>query len=135
MKYSRWFVASSNDNALFSRCVAQVVQEYERAVIFRLGRLRHGGAKGPGIFFILPCIDHYKKVVPVHCLSPYYLQYLQHLHYLEYLQYLHYQEYLSNIYVSTGGPAHGQLRRAAPGDPKPGQRDGHRGRRHLLPGV
>lgn len=28
--------------------VAQVVQEYERAVIFRLGRLLPGGAKGPG---------------------------------------------------------------------------------------
>lgn len=26
----------------------QVVQEYERAVIFRLGRLLSGGAKGPG---------------------------------------------------------------------------------------
>ena len=26
----------------------QVVQEYERAVIFRLGRLLNGGAKGPG---------------------------------------------------------------------------------------
>lgn len=40
----------------------QVVQEYERAVIFRLGRLRTGGARGPGIFFILPCIDNYCKV-------------------------------------------------------------------------
>jgi len=28
--------------------VKQVVQEYERAVIFRLGRLLPGGAKGPG---------------------------------------------------------------------------------------
>lgn len=27
---------------------SQVVQEYERAVIFRLGRLMAGGAKGPG---------------------------------------------------------------------------------------
>ena len=26
----------------------QVVQEYERAVIFRLGRLLSGGTKGPG---------------------------------------------------------------------------------------
>ena len=60
-------------------CV-KVVQEYERAVIFRLGRLVKGGAKvsgrreswqmltnvltsqGPGIFFIIPCIDTYKKV-------------------------------------------------------------------------
>ena len=28
----------------------------------RLGRLRAGGAKGPGLFFIMPCIDSYKKV-------------------------------------------------------------------------
>ena len=28
----------------------QVVQEYERAVIFRLGRLLPGGAKGPGLW-------------------------------------------------------------------------------------
>ena len=41
---------------------SQVVQEYERAVIFRLGRLRRGGARGPGIFFILPCIDAYRCV-------------------------------------------------------------------------
>ena len=27
----------------------QVVQEYERAVIFRLGRLLEGGSKGPGM--------------------------------------------------------------------------------------
>jgi len=42
-------------------CV-KVVQEYERAVIFRLGRLRSGGAKGPGLFFVLPCIDAYRCV-------------------------------------------------------------------------
>jgi len=42
-------------------CV-KVVQEYERAVIFRLGRLTKGGAKGPGIFFIIPCIDTYRCV-------------------------------------------------------------------------
>lgn len=39
-----------------------MVQEYERAVIFRLGRLRKGDARGPGIFFIIPCIDNYCKV-------------------------------------------------------------------------
>jgi len=42
-------------------CV-KVVQEYERAVIFRLGRLRSGRAKGPGLFFIVPCIDNYRCV-------------------------------------------------------------------------
>jgi len=35
----------------------KVVQEYERAVIFRLGRIKKGGAQGPGLFFIIPCID------------------------------------------------------------------------------
>ncbi|KAL8625866.1 hypothetical protein ACOMHN_012458 [Nucella lapillus] len=40
----------------------KVVQEYERAVIFRLGRLLSGGAKGPGIFFVLPCIEDYTKI-------------------------------------------------------------------------
>ncbi|XP_037091710.1 band 7 protein AGAP004871-like [Pollicipes pollicipes] len=40
----------------------KIVQEYERAVIFRLGRLRSGGAVGPGWFFVLPCIDAYSKV-------------------------------------------------------------------------
>ena len=33
------------------------LQEYERAVIFRLGRLVRGGARGPGVFFIIPCVD------------------------------------------------------------------------------
>nr|XP_027208178.1 band 7 protein AGAP004871-like isoform X1 [Penaeus vannamei]XP_027208179.1 band 7 protein AGAP004871-like isoform X1 [Penaeus vannamei]XP_027208180.1 band 7 protein AGAP004871-like isoform X1 [Penaeus vannamei] len=47
----------------FSFCVCfKVVQEYERAVIFRLGRLLQGGSRGPGIFFILPCIESYSKV-------------------------------------------------------------------------
>lgn len=40
----------------------KIVQEYERAVIFRLGRLRRGGARGPGAFFILPCMDEYRCV-------------------------------------------------------------------------
>lgn len=40
---------------------AQMVNEYERAVIFRLGRLQ-GGAKRPGIFFIVPCIDELRKI-------------------------------------------------------------------------
>ncbi len=38
----------------------RVVQEYERGVIFRLGRLV--GAKGPGLFFILPIVDRMVKV-------------------------------------------------------------------------
>src|SRR5512133_961075 len=44
---------------LFTSAV-KVVQEYERGVIFRLGRLM--GAKGPGLFFIIPGIDKMMKI-------------------------------------------------------------------------
>jgi len=37
----------------------QVVKEYQRVVIFRMGRIRSGGARGPGFFFIMPCVDEY----------------------------------------------------------------------------
>jgi regulator of protease activity HflC (stomatin/prohibitin superfamily) len=38
----------------------KIVQEYERGVIFRLGRLT--GARGPGLFFILPIVERMVKV-------------------------------------------------------------------------
>ena len=38
----------------------KVVREYERGVIFRLGRLI--GAKGPGLFLILPMADKFIKI-------------------------------------------------------------------------
>jgi len=37
-----------------------VLQEYERGVIFRLGRCV--GAKGPGVFFIIPVLDKIVKI-------------------------------------------------------------------------
>ena len=39
----------------------KVVKEYERGVIFRLGRVR-GGPKGPGLFILLPGVDKMIKV-------------------------------------------------------------------------
>ena len=38
----------------------RIVAEYERGVIFRLGRVI--GAKGPGLFFIIPVVDRMVKV-------------------------------------------------------------------------
>ncbi|XP_038067505.1 stomatin-like [Patiria miniata] len=35
----------------------KTIAEYERAILFRVGRLMPGGPKGPGLFFIIPCID------------------------------------------------------------------------------
>jgi len=40
----------------------KVIQEYERAVIFRLGRVKGKKASGPGLFFVLPCTDSFVKV-------------------------------------------------------------------------
>jgi regulator of protease activity HflC (stomatin/prohibitin superfamily) len=38
----------------------KVVREYERGVIFRLGR--YTGAKGPGLFLIVPIVDKFIKI-------------------------------------------------------------------------
>lgn len=46
--------------ALFLRSAVKIVPEYERGVILRLGRVV--GAKGPGLFFIIPIIDQMIKV-------------------------------------------------------------------------
>lgn len=45
---------------LFLINAIKIVREYERGVIFRLGRLV--GAKGPGIFLIIPVVDKMVKV-------------------------------------------------------------------------
>src|SRR5438067_3803867 len=44
---------------LFMNAV-RVVQEYERGVIFRLGRLV--GARGPGLFFLIPLVERMQKI-------------------------------------------------------------------------
>ncbi|MCQ4153690.1 MAG: slipin family protein [Archaeoglobi archaeon] len=45
---------------VFFASAIRIVKEYERGVIFRLGRLI--GAKGPGLFFIIPFLDSMVKV-------------------------------------------------------------------------
>ena len=40
-----------------------MVQEYERAVIFRLGRLLQGGSKGPGMDKELFCMKYQEKKI------------------------------------------------------------------------
>ena len=39
----------------------RIVQEYQRGVVFRLGRVREG-AKGPGLIFLIPIADRMVKV-------------------------------------------------------------------------
>ena len=46
---------------LFLFAAIKVVREYERGVIFRLGRLL-GSPKGPGLFFLIPIVDRMVRV-------------------------------------------------------------------------
>jgi regulator of protease activity HflC (stomatin/prohibitin superfamily) len=46
--------------AMLIMAAIKIVQEYERGVIFRLGRLV--GARGPGLFFIIPGLESMRKV-------------------------------------------------------------------------
>jgi regulator of protease activity HflC (stomatin/prohibitin superfamily) len=46
--------------AMLVMAAIKIVQEYERGVIFRLGRLV--GARGPGLFFIIPGLESMRKV-------------------------------------------------------------------------
>ncbi len=45
---------------VFLSSAIKIVQEYERGVIFRLGRLV--GARGPGLFFIIPLLENMVRV-------------------------------------------------------------------------
>uniref|UniRef100_A0A670HZ17 NPHS2 stomatin family member, podocin n=1 Tax=Podarcis muralis TaxID=64176 RepID=A0A670HZ17_PODMU len=40
----------------------KIVREYERAILFRFGRLLRGRPRGPGLFLFLPCLDTYHKI-------------------------------------------------------------------------
>ncbi|MCS7240326.1 MAG: slipin family protein [Candidatus Bipolaricaulota bacterium] len=55
-----WIVVIVGLTLFFIASAIRIVREYERGVIFRLGRLI--GAKGPGLFFIIPFVDKMVKV-------------------------------------------------------------------------
>ncbi|MEU5399348.1 slipin family protein [Streptomyces sp. NPDC005963] len=54
-------VAIASALVLYTMAAARVVKQYERGVVFRLGRLR-GGIKGPGFTMIVPAMDRLRKV-------------------------------------------------------------------------
>ncbi len=60
MEFPIAFIAAVIVVLFFVFSAIKVLREYERGVIFRLGRLI--GAKGPGIFFLWPVIDRMVKV-------------------------------------------------------------------------
>ncbi len=47
---------------IFLTSAIRILDEYERGVVFRLGRVLGGGAKGPGLILLIPFIDRMVKV-------------------------------------------------------------------------
>ncbi|WP_026897353.1 slipin family protein [Daejeonella oryzae] len=47
---------------IFLSSAIKILNEYERGVVFRLGRVLEGGVKGPGIILLIPFIDRMVKV-------------------------------------------------------------------------
>jgi regulator of protease activity HflC (stomatin/prohibitin superfamily) len=53
--------ALASVGAVYAMAAARVVKQYERGVVFRLGRLR-SGVRGPGFTLIVPFVDKLQKV-------------------------------------------------------------------------
>ena len=58
--YVVWIVVAAIIVLIIISMAVKIVTEFERGVIFRLGRLV--GARGPGLFIIIPFIDRMVKV-------------------------------------------------------------------------
>ena len=54
-------VVLASAGAVYLMAAARVVKQYERGVVFRLGRLRTG-VRGPGFTMIVPVVDRMQKV-------------------------------------------------------------------------
>ncbi len=52
-----WLIPLLLLGAVVLPMAVRVLREYERAVVFRLGKLHRFGAKGPGLIFLIPIVD------------------------------------------------------------------------------
>jgi regulator of protease activity HflC (stomatin/prohibitin superfamily) len=55
--FSAWLVPLIILAAILLPQAIRILREYERGVIFRLGKLHKRGAKGPGLIFLIPIVD------------------------------------------------------------------------------
>ncbi len=55
--FSAWLVPLIILAAILLPQAIRILREYERGVIFRLGKLHKRGAKGPGIILLIPMVD------------------------------------------------------------------------------
>ena len=62
MKFGPWIVAIFVLGSVLLPQMVRILREYERGVIFRLGKLHAHGAKGPGIVFLIPLVDRMVKM-------------------------------------------------------------------------
>ena len=60
MKFGPWVIALFVLSSIVLPQAVRILREYERGVIFRLGKLQ--GAKGPGLIFLIPLVDRMVKM-------------------------------------------------------------------------
>jgi regulator of protease activity HflC (stomatin/prohibitin superfamily) len=62
IKLGSWMIPVIVVAAMLLPQAVRILREYERGVIFRLGKLHKQGAKGPGIIFLIPLVDRMVKM-------------------------------------------------------------------------
>jgi regulator of protease activity HflC (stomatin/prohibitin superfamily) len=62
LRLGGWTLVAVVIAALVLPQALRILREYERGVIFRLGKLHVRGAKGPGLIFLIPMVDRMVKM-------------------------------------------------------------------------
>ncbi|HUL55072.1 MAG TPA: SPFH domain-containing protein [Opitutaceae bacterium] len=60
--FASWLVPAIVLAAIILPQAIRILREYERGVIFRLGKLHKRGAKGPGLILLIPLVDRMVKM-------------------------------------------------------------------------
>jgi len=58
----KWIIPAIVLAAIVLPQALRILREYERGVIFRLGKLHRQGAKGPGLILLIPVVDRMVKM-------------------------------------------------------------------------
>src|SRR6266496_6544931 len=61
-KVTAWIIPAIVVAAIVLPQALRILREYERGVIFRLGKLHARGAKGPGLILLIPLVDRMVKM-------------------------------------------------------------------------
>jgi regulator of protease activity HflC (stomatin/prohibitin superfamily) len=62
LRLGTWIIVVLVVGAMILPQALRILREYERGVIFRLGKLHRLGAKGPGLIFLIPLVDRMVKI-------------------------------------------------------------------------